>query len=118
MFEFKMVIVVRKDLALSPGKMAAQACHGAVEAALSAKQAKSKWFKGWRNEGQKKVVLKVRSEDEIIELKEMAGREKLPYHMVVDAGQTEIPPGTVTCIAIGPAPDNLIDKVTGHLSMY
>ncbi|HEQ78682.1 MAG TPA: peptidyl-tRNA hydrolase [Euryarchaeota archaeon] len=117
-YEYKMVIVARRDLNLSPGKLAVQVSHGAVESALNAKADHSRWFSTWRRDGQKKVVVKVSSEEELLDLKEVAKREKLPYYLVADAGHTEIPQGTLTCLAIGPAPDNLVDKVTLHLSMY
>ena len=36
---------------------------------------------------------------------------------VADAGRTEVAPGTVTVAAIGPAAVDLIDQVTGRLSL-
>ena len=65
--EYKMVIVARKDLKLTHGKLAAQVSHGAVEAALNAKAQKARWFSTWRREGQKKVVLKTDSKEELLE---------------------------------------------------
>ena len=117
-YEYKMVIAARKDLSLSCGKLAVQVAHAAVEAAFKAKKDKSKWLASWRREGEKKVVVKVFDKEELLSLKENARREGIPVHLVTDAGQTEIPPGTMTCLAVGPAPSNLVDKVTGHLAMY
>ena len=116
--EYKMVIVARKDLSLSPGKLAAQVSHGAVEAAFSSKVTKPKWLSAWRRDGQKKVVLKVTSEEELVDILRKTKIDGIPSYLVVDAGHTEIPMGTKTCIAVGPAPANLVDKVTGDLSMY
>ena len=115
---YKMVIVARKDLSLSHGKLAAQVSHGAVESALRTKADKSKWFASWRREGQKKVVLKVNSEEELLDLQLLANNEKVPHYLVIDAGHTEIPAGTITCIGIGPAPENIMNKITGDLAMY
>ena len=36
---------------------------------------------------------------------------------VTEAGHTQIAPGTTTCISIGAAPENLIDKITGELKL-
>ena len=38
-------------------------------------------------------------------------------YIISDAGHTEIPAGTKTVLGIGPAPDNIIDQVTGKLSL-
>lgn len=115
--EYKMVIVVRGDIKLSPGKMAAQVAHAAVNCAFSAKKNYKDWFDGWYDEGQKKVVVKVKNMEELRELQDEARKSKLPHSLITDAGHTQLPPGTVTCLGIGPAPESMIDKVTGHLTL-
>jgi len=114
-FEYKMVIVTRKDLDLSPGKLAAQVAHAAVSCALSTKKNNSKWFNKWQNEGAKKAVVKVDCIDDFYPLKEKAERLKIATSLIEDAGHTEIPAGTKTVLGIGPAPNNIIDQVTGDL---
>lgn len=116
-FNYKMVIVVRKDLKLSPGKMAAQVAHAAVNCALIAKKRSPMYFDAWYNEGQKKAVLKVNSLLELHGIKAAAEAAGLVTSLIIDAGMTELPPNTTTCLGIGPAPENLIDKVTGHLGL-
>jgi PTH2 family peptidyl-tRNA hydrolase len=116
-FENKMVIAVRKDIKLSPGKLAAQVAHAAVNCALGAKKRKTDWYERWYAEGQKKVVVKVKDLKELLELKMAAESAGLVTSLITDAGMTELPPNTTTCLGIGPAPDNLIDKVTGHLGL-
>ncbi len=114
-FYFKQSIVVRDDIKMSKGKIAAQAAHAAVTAAELARKTHPEWYKKWLEEGQKKVVLKVSSEKELLELYEKAKKRNLPTAIIRDMGLTEIPPGTITAIAIGPAPEKLVDDVTGHL---
>jgi PTH2 family peptidyl-tRNA hydrolase len=116
-FEYKMVIVTRKDLKLSVGKLAAQVAHAAVACALDTKKNNSKWFNKWTNEGGKKAVVKTECEDDFFALEKKAKELKLATYIVSDAGHTEIPAGTNTVLGIGPAPTNIIDQVTGDLSL-
>lgn len=116
-FEYKMVIVTRSDLKLSPGKLAAQVAHAAVNCALSTKKNNLKWFNKWQAEGAKKAVVKVELLEEFYPLKEKAERLDISTSLVEDAGHTEIPAGTKTVLGVGPAPDNIIDQVTGKLSL-
>ncbi len=113
-----MVIVVRKDLDLRPGKMAAQVGHASVSCSLKAKKERRKWYKKWLAEGQRKIVLKVDTLADLGVVNLMAEEEKIPTVMIRDAGLTEIPPGTVTCVGVGPAPANILDQITGDLSLY
>ncbi len=114
---YKMVIVVRKDLGLSCGKMAAQVAHAAVECTLRAEKMKVPYLKEWHREGQKKVVVKVNSLRELYELEFKAKQLGLVTALIRDAGLTEVPPGTVTCLGIGPAPEEIVNKVTGSLPL-
>jgi len=111
--EYKQAIIVRQDLKLSPGKLAAQVAHAAVESYLRADKEAGK---NWRNEGMKKVVLKAKNLEELHQLKEGAKSRNISTALITDAGLTEIPPGTVTCLGIGPEKEENINKVTGNLS--
>ncbi len=115
--EAKMVIVVRADLKMSKGKAAAQAAHAAVNCAFASKKKDSKTFDKWMDSGQRKVVLKVQDEKQLFEIKAMADAAGLINSIITDAGRTEIAPGSVTCIGIGPSTDSVLDKITGGLSM-
>jgi len=112
--EYKQCIVLRDDLKLSKGKAAAQAAHASL---LSCERAPVRDRKRWKEQGQKKVVLKVQSLEELYAVKDDAKKLRLPCALVEDAGLTEIPPGTVTALGIGPARAEEIDKVTGHLEL-
>jgi len=116
-FRYKQVIVFRSDLKLSKGKLAAQAGHAAVSAAEEARKHHKDSWKAWIDEGQCKIAVKVKSEKELLELERQAKELALPNALIVDRGLTEIPPGTVTCLGIGPAPAEKVDRLTGGLPL-
>lgn len=111
----KMVLIARKDLNMSPGKLAAQCCHGAVWLMIGDRGPE---YQNWMNTGMKKVVLQVNSEIELDTIAMKAAKLKLNWHLVQDAGLTELPPGTSTIVAIGPATEQQLKKVTGSLKLY
>lgn len=115
--EHKLVIVVRDDLKMSTGKLAVQIAHAAVSCALDAKSKRAKWFAGWYREGQRKVVLRAADLDELRALEAKAARAGLPTALITDAGLTELPPETTTCLGIGPAPEDKVDPITGSLPL-
>lgn len=110
----KQAIVVRTDLGMGKGKLAAQAAHASLQAY---EHAGPDATRSWKSGGGKKVVLKAGSEPELHELADQARREGLPHAVVSDAGHTQLEPGTVTALGIGPAEENLVDRVTGDLSL-
>ncbi len=111
----KQVILVRHDLKLSKGKMAAQEGHACVEAVLRSDKAT---VKEWHSEGMKKIVLKVSDEKTLHQYAQLAKDSGLITAIITDAGHTHVAPGTVTCAAIGPADEKKIDRVVGELSLY
>ena len=112
----KQVIVVRTDLDMGKGKIAAQVGHACVLGAEHVRKSNPEWFSEWWI-GQEKVVLKVANLKELEQLKQDAIELDVPWSEVTDAGLTQLAPGTTPCISIGPAPENLIDKITGELSL-
>ena len=96
---YKQVILVRSDLKMGKCKIAAQTAHASVSALDKAGTA---IVNDWKNEGQKKVVLKISSLNELIKIKNSCDKSKIPNALISDAGFTQLDPGTITALAIGP----------------
>lgn len=111
----KQAIVARADLGMGKGKLAAQVAHASLSAY---EDASPEDRRAWKGGGQKKIVLKVNGESDLFRLADAAKREGLPHAVVRDAGHTQVESGTVTALAVGPGPENIVDKVTGDLSLY
>lgn len=111
----KQAIVARTDIGMGKGKLAAQVAH----ASLSAYEDTSgPDRREWKGGGQKKVVLKADGEQTLFELADIAERKGLPTAIIRDAGHTQLEPGTVTALAVGPGDERVVDEVTGDLSLY
>ncbi|MEM3670342.1 MAG: peptidyl-tRNA hydrolase Pth2 [Thermoprotei archaeon] len=115
--EYKQVMVVRKDLDLGCGKLAAQVAHASLGSYIFCNSHNPEWVRGWTDTGWRKIVAKVSSENELLALMDAARHLGLPFYPVRDAGLTQVAPGTLTCVAFGPAPSDLVDKVTGSLKL-
>jgi PTH2 family peptidyl-tRNA hydrolase len=113
----KQAIVVRTDLKMGKGKVAAQVAHASLSAAEEARDRREGWYHEWKAEGQKKVVLRVESEDALRELLRKVKTAGLPASLVEDRGLTQVEPGTVTCLGVGPGPDRDVDAITGRLRL-
>lgn len=114
MKELKQVILVRTDLKMSKGKVSAQCSHASVESTLRSNE---KIVEKWRKQGMKKAVLKVNRREELFDYKFRAEKAGLTTALITDLGKTEIPTGTVTCLAIGPDSSEKINKITGKLGI-
>ncbi len=116
-FKYKQAIVLRKDIKMSCGKACVHAAHASVEALYFATP---DIIKEWESEGYPKVALAANSETEIMDLEYacMETFEVLPCAVIRDLGLTQLDPGTVTAIGIGPAPVEDINKLVGHLKLY
>lgn len=125
--EVKQVIIIRRDLRMRRGKEIAQGAHAAMAwlskrlvhndksaiAVFSA--AERQWLMG----SFKKITLQVHSEKELTDIYDAAEKAGLEVQLITDAGFTEFHGNpTVTCLAIGPDYEDLIDPLTGHLSIY
>lgn len=130
----KQVIVMRHDLGMRKGKYAAQASHASLAflgrrvSKFIGKKTPAKKFEDWFGlivasiewfrSSFAKIVCKVNSEEELLEIYNAAIEAKLEVHLITDSGKTEfngVP--TKTCLAIGPDYSKNIDPITGHLPL-
>ena len=131
----KQVIVWRADVKtasghkLRSGKLMAQASHGAIGSCFSLGERvgnkiifdldKHPYLLNWFETGETKIVLQCKDEKGLVEIFQKAKQAGLPCRLITDAGRTEfngVP--TKTCIGIGPAWVEDIDKITGELETY
>lgn len=126
MTEIKQVIVVRKDLNMRKGKLAAQVSHASMAFLVRPATVENDEFsthvypveQEWLKTGHTKVVVSVDSEDGLLDIVQKASESGLEVQMVTDLGKTEFHgQETLTCAAIGPDYSDKIDKVTGHLKL-
>jgi PTH2 family peptidyl-tRNA hydrolase len=109
----KLVVLVRNDLAMSKGKIAAQCGHAVLGAYRVGLRVVPEYVKAWLFRAQAKITLKVEDEATMDAAAAAAREAGLPVCVIEDAGRTEVEPGTRTVLGIGPAPKALIDAITG-----
>lgn len=117
--ECKLVLVVRTDLGMGKGKIAAQCSHATLACYKTLVRADPAHpvLKRWERLGQAKVALKVDTEEDMLMLQAQAVSLGLCAQVIHDAGRTQIASGSATVLGIGPAPKSKIDEVTGHLKL-
>lgn len=133
MQEIKQVIVMRKDLNMRKGKIAAQASHASLGSLLkffnketkdnkttySCSFDKDSILDKWLNGIFTKICLYVESEEELLKIYEKVENAKIPCALITDAGLTEFHnQPTITCLGIGPFYASEIDKITGDLKLF
>jgi len=112
----KQAIIFRNDLKIGKGKLAAHAAHAGITGYEAVMKRDRDIVQAWLNEGQKKVVLKVEGEKELLDLfKRVKGN--IPCEIIRDAGLTQVEPGTIICMVIGPWSEGEIDKFTKDLKL-
>jgi len=111
------MIVVRADLGMGKGKTAAQSSHASLSAYKHVSRTDPDVAKAWETEGQKKVVLKVNSEEELLEYYNKAKATGIPCELIRDAGHTQVEPGSITCFAAGPWDERELDALFGKLKL-
>ncbi|KAA0184385.1 hypothetical protein HAZT_HAZT003999 [Hyalella azteca] len=115
--EQKLVLVVRNDLKMGKGKMAAQCSHATLKAFKQSTLRNPAALRAWEQSGQPKVVVKVDDEAALLEVAANARAAGLTVSLIQDAGRTQVAPGSRTVLGVGPGPSQDLDKVTGHLKL-
>ncbi|KIP11487.1 hypothetical protein PHLGIDRAFT_124884 [Phlebiopsis gigantea 11061_1 CR5-6] len=113
----KLVLVVRTDLKMSSGKIAAQCGHATLACYKALQKTNPQLLRHWERTGQAKVAVKAGSEDELLELEAIAKSLNLCARSILDAGRTQIAAGSRTVLGVGPGPVELVNKVTGKLRL-
>ena len=115
MANYKVVVLVRTDLEMSAEKVAAQVGHAAIAAY---RQGKPTEVQTWQSTGEALIVLKANSQQMMAVLGKRAQEAGLDVNSIQDAGRTEMEPGSMTVMAIGPAEVSRIDAVTDRLELF
>lgn len=117
--QYKMVLVVRSDISMGKGKTAAQCAHAAVECCrqILTNTEYICMYESWLLQGQPKIVVRVPNEQQLMSLARNARKAGLIISIIKDAGKTELLPGTISTIGIGPGPKQLIDNLTSKLNL-
>ncbi|BGP53402.1 hypothetical protein JCM8202v2_000961 [Rhodotorula sphaerocarpa] len=113
----KLVLVVRSDLNMTKGKIAAQCGHATLACYKTLARSNPALLKHWERTGQAKIALKIESEEDLQLLQASAQSLGLCARSIQDAGRTQVDPGTTTVLGVGPAPVRVINQVTGHLRL-
>lgn len=119
--ELKMILCVRNDLGMGKGKMCAQCSHASLGVYRDIIHGKNdthkKWLSEWETIGEAKIAVKVDSEEEMMKIRDAALKIGLPTYYICDLGRTQIPSGSKTVLAVGPAPVSIVNSVTKHLKL-
>jgi PTH2 family peptidyl-tRNA hydrolase len=108
---------LRADIKMSPGKKVVQGAHASLMASEKAKKMTPDTWKAWYKEGQRKIACKIESLEAMLNLKSRVESTGIPCDIVADAGLTELEPGTITALGIGPALAGVIDPITKDLKL-
>ena len=139
-YKAKQMIVMRRDLHMRKGKIAAQAGHACVEATLMALAREERlediflagsWVRlnhdaddvtpltAWFDAGIAKVCVYVDSEEELLDIAEKGREQGFICAIIRDAGMTEFHgEATITCLAFEPLFPEQIDPITGDLPLF
>lgn len=110
----KLVLVVRKDLRMGVGKIASQCSHASV---IAYQKSSRLLLLKWALSGHKKIVVECPDEQALLDIRDKAKEHRILTNIVHDAGHTQVTPGSATVLAVGPAKEDLINQITGHLRL-
>ena len=119
--DLKMVFLVRLDLKMGAGKIAAQVAHAAIGLYDDIMNGDDEYhieaLNYWNTFGAKKIVLKCDNYETMKQVAIQAKQSQLPFILISDAGHTQIPAGSVTVLGIGPDSSEKINKLTGNFKL-
>lgn len=140
MYTAKQMIVMRRDLHMRKGKIAAQAGHACVEAVLMALAKEGRLedigiegggavlhptgkgvtpLSDWFEKGVAKICVYVDSEEELLDIDRKAKEAGIISALICDAGMTEFHGNpTYTCLALEPRFSDEVDPITGDLPLF
>lgn len=115
---YKMVFVVNLALNMGVGKIASQVAHASlgIYRLLTEFDHMRAILEDWESDGEKKVVLRGDNHIHLQELEALAKSNQLFSYLIHDAGRTQIPPNSVTVLALF-GPCDRVDTVTGKLQL-
>jgi PTH2 family peptidyl-tRNA hydrolase len=115
--DVKMLFVCNMSLKMGKGKVAAQVGHCTIDLYKELlKKGNNNLLEAWENTGSKKIVTKVKTEKEMGDLRVKAENLGIIYHIVTDAGKTQIAEGSQTVLGfVGPS--NKLNQFTKHLKL-
>lgn len=122
--EVRMALVIRQDLGMQKGKVAAQCAHAALSCfrMIATDEARKSFnpvmVERWLRSGQAKITLKCHGEEDMDELYAKAISLGVNACVIHDAGRTQIAAGSATVLGLGPAPKAVLDQITGGLKLY
>jgi PTH2 family peptidyl-tRNA hydrolase len=101
--KYKQVILIRSDIKMDVGKKCVQVAHAAV---MGYNMGSAFHKEMWRRNGMRKIVLKVKNLEELESIVAKAIAHDIKSDIVIDAGLTQLEPGTVTCAGFEPLPED------------
>jgi len=134
----KQIIVVRKDLKMNQGKLAAQVAHASMAPLLQRMRGGTPYeqiepspndyrlfldlemktpMKDWLESDFTKIVLCVNSEEELISLNQKINKAGFMSCLIKDSGKTVFNEPTLTCLGVEPLYAKDIDPLTRHLKL-
>lgn len=114
--DYQMVVIINTDLKMSKGKILSQFGH-AIDAAHRHLRKHPELERAWRRSGSAKIALRAPG-PRLGEIYDRAKDHNVPRHRIIDAGRTQVPCGSNTCIVLGPSTKPDLEPLTGALPLY
>lgn len=117
--EIVMYLLIRADLNMPKGKIAAQAGHAVqlvirnVECAGDPQS--MDWLRQWEAGSYAKIALRLNGHDWFAWMKN--AMHDIIYATVVDEGRTAVEPGTMTAVGLQPMPRSRVQEIVGKMKL-